>query len=209
MNLKLDLRVRLHLLEHVHAAAAAIALELIGAIGDVLQFLQNKARHDQLGVDNPRITNIGNPAVDNYAGVEHEWAAAFNLFGEFDIGNDEAEFVLRLQQGRNREIAANDGDQQAQRLQQILPGSQERLQGHREKRAEQQAEQQAKVDRRNGGDLFIANEDVADHNADADGQNGDKGDDTHARVVLVLWVAEVNQGECRHADDESDKNAAQ
>ena len=46
----------------------------------LLQFLQHEARHDQLGVDDPRITNIGNPAVDNYAGIQDQRSAALDLF---------------------------------------------------------------------------------------------------------------------------------
>ena len=72
MHLQLDLGVALHPLEHVQAAPAAVALQLVGAVGDALQLLQHEARHDQLGVDEPRITDIGNPAVDDYTGVQNQ-----------------------------------------------------------------------------------------------------------------------------------------
>jgi len=59
-----------------------------------LQLLQHEARHDQRGVDNPGITNIGNPAVDNDARIENERLGALKLLGKFDIGDKEAKIAL-------------------------------------------------------------------------------------------------------------------
>src|SRR5207302_6780583 len=98
MYLKLHLGVRLHLLEHIHAAPAAISLEFVGAVGDMLQFLQDEARHDHLGIDDPRITNIGNPAVDNDASIQNQRSSTLDLLRKLNIGDDEAKFVLGLQQ---------------------------------------------------------------------------------------------------------------
>src|SRR5882724_968640 len=119
MHLQFDLGVVLHALEHVEAAAAAVALELVGAVGDGLQLLQDEARHDQLGVDEPRITNIGNAAVDDDTRVQNERPCSLYLFREFHVGNDEAKFVLGLQEHGNRDVAADQGDQQPSRLNQL------------------------------------------------------------------------------------------
>ena len=101
MHLQLDLGVVLHPLEHVQPAPAAVPLQLVRAVGDRLQLLQHEARHDQLGVDEPRITDIGNPAVDDDAGVQDQRPAALDLLGKFDVGDDEAKLVLGLQQRRD------------------------------------------------------------------------------------------------------------
>src|SRR5262249_30638920 len=80
VNLELDLGVALHSLEHIQAAPSAVSLHLVGAVGDVLQLLQYEARHDQFGIDHPRITNIGNSAINNYARIQDQRSTAFYLF---------------------------------------------------------------------------------------------------------------------------------
>src|SRR5262249_16697937 len=67
VHLKFNFGVVLHPLENVQPTPPAVALQLVGTVGDALQLLEDRARHDQLVVDDPRITDIGNPAVDNDA----------------------------------------------------------------------------------------------------------------------------------------------
>src|SRR5262249_38328083 len=98
VHLQFHLGVGLHALEHVQAAAAAVALDLVGTVGNALQLLQHKAGHDQLGVDDPRITNIGNPAVNNHTGVEHQRPGTLDLFRELHVRDDKAELILGLQE---------------------------------------------------------------------------------------------------------------
>ena len=43
----------------------------------------------------PRLHDVGDAAIDNHAGVEDVGLAAFNLFGELHVGDDEAKIVLR------------------------------------------------------------------------------------------------------------------
>src|SRR5205823_2400916 len=66
----LHLAVVLHPLQDVQAAPPAVPLQLVRAVGDALEFLEHELGDDQLRVDNPRITNIGNAAVNNYAGIQ-------------------------------------------------------------------------------------------------------------------------------------------
>ena len=122
-----------------------------------------------LRVDDPRITNIGNPAVDNHTGVEHQRSSALDLLGKFDVGNDEAKFVLGLQQGGDGDVTANHGDEQPQRHRHgqgpgFILHAEHRLQPRPDQRAEQETQQQAEVDGGDGGDLL-----VADQNVDNDG----------------------------------------
>src|SRR5206468_6695078 len=68
----------------VQPAPAAVALQLVGAVGDALQFLQDEPRHNHLAVDVARITDIGNPAVDDDTGVQRQRLLALDLLGELD-----------------------------------------------------------------------------------------------------------------------------
>ena len=60
----------LDLLEDVEAAAAAVALERVGRIGDELQLLQHELRDHERAVEKPGLADIGDPAVDDDAGIE-------------------------------------------------------------------------------------------------------------------------------------------
>src|SRR5262249_38103680 len=93
VHLQLHPGVGLHPLEDVQPAPPAVALDLVRAVGDALQLLQHETGDDQLGVDDPRFTDIGNPAVNNYAGVQNQRPRPLNLFRKLHIGDDEAELV--------------------------------------------------------------------------------------------------------------------
>src|SRR5207253_2094438 len=104
VHLQIDLGVGLHAFEDVEPAAAAVALDLVRAVGNALQLLKHEARHIKLGIENARITNIGNSPVDDDTRVEHERAWPLNLFGELDIGNNESKLFFRLNQHRNANV---------------------------------------------------------------------------------------------------------
>src|SRR5262249_12487221 len=69
-----DLNVQLgHLLDalqDIQAAAAAVALHRVRRIGDQLQLPQDKLRDHQRAVDKSGFYDIGDPSIDNDAGVE-------------------------------------------------------------------------------------------------------------------------------------------
>src|SRR5262249_848338 len=72
VHLQFHFGIGLHPLEDIQAAPAAIALNLVGTVRDALQFLKDKTGHDHLGVDDPRIAYIGNPAVNNYTRIQNQ-----------------------------------------------------------------------------------------------------------------------------------------
>ena len=79
------------------------SLSLESAIA--LQLGDHELRHDQLVVDDARFDDVGDPAVDHHARVEHVRLEPFHFLGELDVGNDEAEVVLRLQQHADAGVA--------------------------------------------------------------------------------------------------------
>src|SRR5262249_44842471 len=97
VDLQLDLVVVLQPLQHIQPPPAAIALELVGTVGNALQLLQHKPRHDQLAVDDSRVADVGDAAVDNDTGVQSQGAVALHLFRKLHVRNDEAKFVFGLQ----------------------------------------------------------------------------------------------------------------
>src|ERR1700739_2319537 len=60
----------LQALEHLQAAAAALALKRVRGIGDVLKFVKNEARDSERAVEEMSFANIGDAAVDQSAGVQ-------------------------------------------------------------------------------------------------------------------------------------------
>ncbi len=70
-NLHLDLLVRLHPLQHVESAAAALPLRAVGRVGDHLQFAEHKLRNDEHAIDKPGLGDIGDAAVDDDARIQN------------------------------------------------------------------------------------------------------------------------------------------
>ncbi len=68
----------------------------------------------QVGLD-----HVGDPAVDDHAGVEDVGPAALDLLGELDVGDDEAEVVLRLHQQADAGVAEDGGARSCARWQRI------------------------------------------------------------------------------------------
>src|SRR5436190_3761834 len=61
----------LDLLEDVEAAAAAVALQRVGGIGDQLQLLEHELRDHERAVEKAGLAHVGDAAVDDDAGVEN------------------------------------------------------------------------------------------------------------------------------------------
>ncbi len=65
----------LHALQHIEAAAAALALGAVGGVGHHLQLAQHKLRHHHHAINEAGLGDVGDAAVDDDAGVEHLGAA--------------------------------------------------------------------------------------------------------------------------------------
>src|SRR5262249_37810052 len=66
-DLDLEGRCLLQTLQDVEAAAAAVALERIGRVGDELEFAQDKLRDHDDAVEEAGFSDVGNAAVDDDA----------------------------------------------------------------------------------------------------------------------------------------------
>ncbi len=75
-----DARFLLQAVQDVQPAPAALALEPVGRIGDVLQLGQDERRHHHGGKDEARVRHIGDPAVDDDAGVQQHAAPSGRAF---------------------------------------------------------------------------------------------------------------------------------
>ena len=94
VNFDIELRRALEAAQHLQAAASARLADGIVGIGDQLQFAEHKARHDDDALDKIGLDQVGDPAVDDDAGVEHEEVLRPILRRETDVGNDEREILL-------------------------------------------------------------------------------------------------------------------
>ena len=70
-NLDINRGDFLEALQNIQPSTSTITLERIGGVGDQLQLAQNKLRDHQDAIQEPGFGNIGDAAVDNYAGVEN------------------------------------------------------------------------------------------------------------------------------------------
>ena len=73
------LSARLHALQHIQAAAAALALGAVGRVGHYLQLAQHELRNHEHAVDKSRFGDVGDAAVDDHAGIQYLGAAARGL----------------------------------------------------------------------------------------------------------------------------------
>ena len=65
-------------------------------------------RDDHGLVDHAGLGDVGDPAVDDDRGVEHQGPRSLDLLGELDVGDDEAEIVLGLEQRGDADVAHED-----------------------------------------------------------------------------------------------------
>ena len=61
----------LEALENIQPAATAVALQRVGGIGHQLKLAQHKLRRNNDAIEESGLGNVGNPAVDDDAGVEN------------------------------------------------------------------------------------------------------------------------------------------
>ena len=76
VDLDLDAGRLLEPVEDVQPAAAAVPAELVGAVGDPLQLLEDEPGDDQRLVDDAGLGDVGDPAVDDDRGVEDQRPAS-------------------------------------------------------------------------------------------------------------------------------------
>ncbi|MFN9956276.1 MAG: hypothetical protein ACK55I_24525, partial [bacterium] len=78
--------------------------DLVVAVGDVLQLLQDERRDHDGGVDDLGVEHVGNSSINQRAGIQHIRPPATDLFGELDVGDDEPELVAGLQQQGHAQV---------------------------------------------------------------------------------------------------------
>ena len=103
------------LLQHVQPAAAATAPRPIGTVGDVLQFGQDEAGHDQLAVEDFCLDHVGDSSVDHHARIQDKGLQPLHFLGKFHIGNNETKIVAGLHQQADAQVAQNDTQRQIDR----------------------------------------------------------------------------------------------
>src|SRR5580658_6288678 len=79
-NLNLQIVIGLHPLEHIQAAAAALAFGAVSRVSHDLQFTQDKFGNDESPVHKARIGNVGDAAVNDHRGIENLEALPGDLF---------------------------------------------------------------------------------------------------------------------------------
>src|SRR5207253_4918722 len=102
------------------SATAAIALQLVAAVGDLLQFIDHELRDDELTLDDARLHDVGDSPIDQHAGIEQDRPSAFGLLAELDVRNHEAKVVLGLKGKADRQIASDYAQEQVDRLDEPL-----------------------------------------------------------------------------------------
>src|SRR5581483_3729138 len=83
-DLDLQRRHFLQALQDFQAAAAAVALERVGRIGDQLQLAQDELRNYDDAVEEAGFGDIGDPAIDDDTGVQNFVALLALLFAAED-----------------------------------------------------------------------------------------------------------------------------
>ena len=97
--------------EHFKAAPAAGALDVVGGVGDLLQFQQHEARHDDQAFDEMRLNQVGDASVNDDAGVEQQKVVRLVLRREADVGDDERKILLVAAHGQHHADVAEAQEQ--------------------------------------------------------------------------------------------------
>jgi hypothetical protein len=117
---------------------------------------------------NARARQVDDAAVDERAGVEHELARPLRLLLELDVGDDEADVVLRAQDEHRAQVAEDQRDGHADRVHDPLRrlvvelADDDERHDPDEQLAGQEADQQAEHDGRDGGDRAAREADRVD-----------------------------------------------
>ena len=80
-----DVGVALDAIEHFESAPAAGAFDGIGGIGDLLEFPEHKARHDDQAFEEMGFNQVGDAPVNDDAGVEQQQVVRLVLRREADV----------------------------------------------------------------------------------------------------------------------------
>ena len=123
-------RQLLQFVEHFHAAPPALAPQPVRGIGDVLQFVEHKARDQQRPGQEARSRNIGHAPVDDDAGVQQDGAVQVGprrsrtaLVAPAQRAEQAHDVALPHHEQRDAEVAeqdhADEGQYAAERLRQV------------------------------------------------------------------------------------------
>ena len=157
----------LHPVEDLQPAPATVAAQRIGAVGDVLELLEDEARDDERPVDEARFDDLGDPPVDDRARVDHDVgiAPAGRCRGFGILPPDDADRLGRQQQvgalgDRQPEHPEAEQERDAERQ----PGAERRIevrQRQPEQEPHQQPDQEAQDGRHElgGGEILDAADD--------------------------------------------------
>ena len=143
-------RLLLHPVEDLEAAPAAVAAQRVRAVGDVLELVEDEPRDDERAVDEARFDDLGDPAVDDRAGVDDDVRIADAAARCRRVGSGRADEPDRL--GGEEQVVAL-GDRQAEHPEpeeqrdpsgsQVPSGASKLRQRQPEQQAHQQPDQQA------------------------------------------------------------------
>ena len=161
--------------------------------------MQHESGHNQRRIEQPRLGQIGDPAVDDHAGVEQQRPRALHLLGEFHVRNDETKVAARLEQETDAEVAnhggQNETDAQVDRLPDLLnqgggqisfEDSREGTQSQHDEVAQSQTHQQADIQCRQDRDVFLLNKNIGRDRRSGDYRNADQDEDQVQRAQLKL-----------------------
>jgi hypothetical protein len=186
-------------------APAAVALQPVRAVGDLLKFQQHKLRHDHRALDDSRLGDVRDAPVNQHARVEQERPRALSLLAKLDVRDHESEIVLRLHDEADREIARDRAQQQVDvahdrelRLVADAAGGHELVKLDRQRRDEAEpvgdrdADDQAQVQSREQREFSARGQDV---NADDDHADRQRERHRHPDVWAPrrVWIADVVQ----------------
>ena len=112
-NLQVHRLIGPQAVQNVQTPPTTGPFQLVTAVGDRLQFREGESRQDQLIVKHSGRDEVGDPAIDDDAGVEDQGLEPFDLPNELDVRNQEPKIVLRLQQNTGTHV---DQDQPCDQL---------------------------------------------------------------------------------------------
>ena len=101
MNSHFVARVAPDAIEHLEAVAAARALDRVAGIGHLLQFLQHEPRDDNQALEEIRLDEVGDAAVNDDAGVQQQQILGLVLRREPHVGNNERKILLVAAHGQD------------------------------------------------------------------------------------------------------------
>lgn len=87
-------RVLADAVQHVEAASAARPADGVLRIGNELQLAKNELRHHNDAFDEAAFNEIGDAAIDNHAGIEHDLVLGLVLRTKPDVGDEQREVFL-------------------------------------------------------------------------------------------------------------------